>query len=86
MRTTLTLDRDVADRIKQEVRRTGRSFKATVNEALRLGLGVGGHRRKAARFVVEPHAFGFRPGVDVDRLNQLVDEMEAAEVARRLRQ
>ena len=28
-------------------------------------------------FKVEPHAFRFKPGVDVDRLNQLVDDLEA---------
>jgi hypothetical protein len=36
------------------------------------------------RFEVRPHAFGFRPGVDLDRLNQLVDELDAEENARRL--
>ena len=38
MRTTLTLERDVAERLSQEMRRTGRGLKAIVNEALRLGL------------------------------------------------
>lgn len=38
MRTTLTLDRDVAARLDQAVRRQKRSLKAVVNEALRRGL------------------------------------------------
>ena len=38
-----------------------------------------------ARFKVKPHAFGFKPGVDVDRLNQLADDLEAEEVAGKLR-
>ena len=38
MRTTLTLDEDVAARLKAESRRSGQSFKETVNECLRLGL------------------------------------------------
>jgi hypothetical protein len=33
---------------------------------------------------VKPHVFGFRPGVDLDRMNQLVDELESEETARRL--
>ena len=37
-----------------------------------------------ARFKVKPHAFGFKPDVDVDRLNQLADELEAEEVAGKL--
>ena len=84
MRTTLTLDSDVAERLTGELRRTGKSLKTVVNEALRAGLGLTGKRRRGPRFVVEPHRFGFRPGVDPDRLNQLVDELEAEEAARRL--
>ena len=38
MRTTLTLEEDVAAKLKAETRRTGRSFKETVNEILRLGF------------------------------------------------
>lgn len=38
MRTTLTLDRDVAARLEQVARRKKGSFKAIVNEALRAGL------------------------------------------------
>lgn len=84
MRTTLTLERDVAERLRREVRRAGRSFKATVNDALRAGLGLAGRPQRAPRFEVEPHAFGFVPGVDLDRMNQLVDELEAQAAARGL--
>jgi hypothetical protein len=85
MRTTLTLDADVADSLRQEVRRTGKSFKAAVNDALRAGLGGAGRRQRAKRFIVEPHDFGLRAGVDPDRLNQLVDELEVEAAARGLR-
>jgi len=85
MRTTLTLDPDVAKRLQSEIHRSGKTLKAAVNDALRLGLGLIGKPPKAPRFEVEPHAFGFKPGVDLDRLNQLVDELEAEEAARGLR-
>ena len=85
MRTTLTLDQDVAERLRQEMRRSGKSMKASVNEALRRGLGLGGRPPRVPRFAVEPHAFGFKPGIDLDRLNQLADELEAEEAARGLR-
>ena len=85
MRTTLTLERDVAEQLAREVRRTGRSLKATVNEALRQGLGLAGRSKRAPRFEVEPHAFGFAPGVDLDRMNQLVDELEVQAAARSLK-
>lgn len=48
MRTTLTLDEDVAARLTVEARRSGRTFKETVNDALRAGLEV---RRKRAPVV-----------------------------------
>ncbi len=84
MRTTLTIDADVELLLQREMRRTDRSMKAVVNDALRIGLGVRGKPPRPPRFKVEPHAFGFKPGVDVDRLNQLVDELEAEETAKRL--
>ena len=79
MRTTLTLDRDVAERIRQEVRRTGRSLKAIVNEALRQGLGGATLSRRSSRFVVKTFDLRLKPGVDPDRMNQLADELQVAE-------
>ena len=84
MRTTLTLEPDVAARLKQEIRRSGKGLKTLVNEALRLGLGLSGKPAPGPRFEVRPHAFGFRPGVDLDRMNQLMDELESDETARKL--
>ena len=86
MRTTLTLEPDVAARLRQEIRRSGKGLKALVNEALRLGLGLGlsGKPVRPPRFEVRPHAFGLKPGVDLDRMNQLVDELDADETARKL--
>jgi hypothetical protein len=85
VRTTLTLEPEVAARLKSEVRRTGRPFKVVVNEALKRGLGLMGKPARRQRFEVRPHAFGFKPGIDLDRLNQLADELEAEEAARKLR-
>jgi hypothetical protein len=79
MRTTLTLDEDVADRVRREQRRTGQPFKAVVNEANRVGLGL--KDKGAVRlppYRVKAHRCGaFLPGIDPLRLNQLYDEMEA---------
>ena len=84
MRTTLTLDQDVAASLEREKRRTGKGLKAIVNDALRRGLRVGGTPPRHPRFEVRPHAFGVKPGIDLDRMNQLVDELEASEAARTL--
>ena len=84
MRTTLTLEDDVGKRLKQEIRRTGKGMKTVINEALRLGLGMAGKSPRPKPFKVRPHAFGFKPGIDLDRLNQLVDELEAEEFSEKL--
>jgi hypothetical protein len=84
VRTTLTLDRDVAEALAREMRRTGRGLKAAVNDALRRGLRLTGPAPRPPRFRVEPHAFGVKAGVDLDRMNQLVDELDAESSARKL--
>lgn len=77
MRTTVTLEPDVAARLRELAHRRRASFKATLNDVLRKGLSAQAPTREAPeRFVVEPHAGGFRPGIDPDKLNQLVDELE----------
>jgi len=80
MRTTLTLDDDVARRLESEMRRSGEGMKAVVNRALRLGLGMADKPVEPEPFSVDAHSFRFREGTDLDRLNQLVDELEAEEV------
>jgi hypothetical protein len=84
MRTTLTLEPDVAERLANEMKRTGRSLKAAVNDALRIGLGLSGKRARPHRFTVKPHALGLRPGIDPNRLNQLADELEVKALAEKL--
>lgn len=77
MRTTLTLDDDVAYRLRELNRLSGGSFKQLVNETLRAGLQAGqAPTVPLPPFRVTPKAGGFRTGVDVRRLNQLSDELE----------
>jgi hypothetical protein len=84
MRTTLTLDPDVAQKVKRTMARTGQSLKATVNAGLRIGLAESKARAERTRFRVEPHASGFFPGIDRDRMNQLADQLEAEAVLKKL--
>jgi len=78
MRTTLTLDDDLAESLNRTARLTGRTFKAVVNETIRRGLARGDHPTtcEIKPFVVEPQACGFMAGIDPLRLNQLVDQIE----------
>jgi hypothetical protein len=39
---------------------------------------------KPAPYTVQPHAGGFRPGIDPGKLNQLVDQLEVEESSKTL--
>jgi hypothetical protein len=75
MRTTVTLDPDVEQLLRDAMQRRRLSFKDALNEAIRNGLaGSGG---EAAPFVVRSRKLGLRAGLDAARLNQMADELEA---------
>ena len=77
MRTTLTLDADVARTLKSEVRRGRVSFKEAVNRALRRGLGIETKRNPKKRFRIRPHDGGLVPGIDPGKVGQWIDELDA---------
>ena len=77
MRTTLTLDSDVADLLRRAQHQMRKPFKEVVNEVLRRGLAADTQqRRQKKRFRVTPQHCGFRDGIDVLRLNQVSDDLE----------
>ena len=80
MRTTLTLDDDVAAALREPARRRDQSFKQVVNDTLRRGLSPA-LVEPGPEYAVRPHRSEFRPGVDPMRLNQLNDSLEAGEFA-----
>ena len=80
MRTTLTIDDDLAGILKKKAGQQGHSFKVIVNSLLRAGIAASGDtspRRKPVKVVAKP--LGLKPGYDPDKLNQLVDELEVEE-------
>ena len=77
MRTTLTLEPDIAEHLRAEAALGKQSFKQIVNTALRRGLSLE-EAAPLAPFRVIAHSAAFLPGVDSGKLNQLVDELEAA--------
>jgi hypothetical protein len=76
VRTTLTLDDDVAAEIRAEARKSGRSFKQIVNEALRDGLLAKQSRKKLPPFKVKARPLGLRPGLNYDKISELIEEAE----------
>jgi hypothetical protein len=81
MRTTLTIEPDVAQQIRRRMAQTGHPLRRVINDALRIGLSS--DKKTEVRFKVEPHSFGFKPGIDSDKLNQLVDDLETEEFLKR---
>jgi hypothetical protein len=79
VRTTLTLDEDLAAKLKAEARKTGRPFKETVNACLRAGLSMRKPAQKARPFQVRPHDMGIQPGVSFDKVSALLDQIEGVE-------
>jgi hypothetical protein len=78
MRTTLTLDEDVAIKLKAESRRAGRPFRDVVNETLRRGLVD--RRGSASRqdFKVTARDLGeLAPGLSLDNVAALLDLEES---------
>ncbi|MCP2167008.1 hypothetical protein [Goodfellowiella coeruleoviolacea] len=74
MRTTLTLDDDVARLVEDVVHRERRPMKQVINDALRRALAPRVARQQPYRLV--PHDSAVRPGFDLAGLNQLADELE----------
>jgi hypothetical protein len=77
MRTTLTLDEDVAAKLKAEARRAGRPFREIVNDTLRRGLAS--RRTTAPRqpFKVKARDLGdLRPGLSLDNIAELLEQVE----------
>lgn len=78
----MTLDPDVAARLKQIAAERGLSFKEVLNSTLRAGLAPRGSR--SARYRLPTFKMGLRPGVDLDRALRLAESMEDQETLRKL--
>ena len=77
MRTTLTLDEDVAAALDEFIRlQPGGSFKQAVNELLRSGLHTRKQVRQALPFRVTARSLGQHPGLAYDNINGLLEELE----------
>ncbi|MGB7209279.1 MAG: hypothetical protein WBD27_11510 [Pyrinomonadaceae bacterium] len=76
MRTTLTIDDDVAFGLrKAHENAPDRSFKEIVNEVLRKGL-VNNPVPKSKRFKVKTFSLGLREGLSLDNIEELLDQVE----------
>ena len=81
MRTTLTLDDDIAAALREKARALNRPLKQVVNETLRRGMSPAA-REDLPRYRITPNHSGFVSGIDPLRLSQLSDELETEAVLR----
>ena len=81
MRTTVTLDSDVAAALQRAARERGASFKAVLNDAVRRGLSTETVRRV---YRTPSMDMGLRPGFDIDKALTLAAADEDSEILRKL--
>ncbi len=76
MQTTLTLDDEIADRLRQRCRETGKSLEAITNEVLRLGLNSDTTLRPQEPFRVDARPLGLHPGIQLDNIGELLEQLD----------
>lgn len=81
MRTTLTLDEDVAQQLAKRAAETKRSFKETVNDAIRRGLRAD---PSDTTFATPTFSSAIRPGLDLTKALALASSLEDDEVLRKV--
>lgn len=77
MRTTLTLDDDVAAKLRARARWTGQAFRDVVNDALRRGLERASAPGPRTRFAVQARDLGrLAVGLSLDNVSALLERVE----------
>jgi hypothetical protein len=83
MRTTLTLDDDVAMLLNKRVQESGQSFKEVVNRVLRTGL-LAGESSPVPHSIPQPRSMG-GARVDLDQALSMAEGLSDEDIARQLR-
>jgi hypothetical protein len=78
MRTTLTLDDDVAAKVHAAANSRGISFRQAVNEYLRMGLMTRKELSGQAAFRVTARDLGELPGLNYDNIAELLQHLDGA--------
>jgi hypothetical protein len=76
IRTTVTFDEDVLERVQHESRIRGSSFRETLNDLLRQGLLSAVEHPVRRTLRIEPIPMGRKPGLNYDDVAGLLDYSE----------
>ena len=83
MRTTITLDDDLADALKALAHERRQPFKAVMNDAIRSGLKR--DRPASEPFRTEGRPMRLQPGLNLHKASMLADALEDEQTVARLR-
>jgi hypothetical protein len=82
MRTTVTLDPDVAEQLRTLARQRNVPFKVALNNAIRTGLAA--ERGGSRRYRVPARSMGLQPGADLTHAARIAEALEDDEIVRKL--
>lgn len=77
MRTTLTIDDDLFEAIEHYRQKNKLALRAAIDRLLRSGIGSEATQPQAKSYSGPVFDSEVQPGIDPNRLNQLVDELES---------
>lgn len=81
MRTTVSLDPDVAEKLKAEVRRRNLPFKVVLNDAVRTAFAP---NRGVRPYKLPSRPMYLKPGIDLTKAHQMAADLEDEEIIRKL--
>lgn len=79
MRTTLSIDDDIASSIENLKERENASLREIINQLLRAGLKAMETKQSCQPYKSPIFHSELKPGIDPNRMNQLADELEVEE-------
>lgn len=74
MRTSIEIEDQLYNEIKQRARSSSRSIREVIESALRAAFMGKGKAKKT--FTVKPHYSKFKAGIDENHLKQILDELD----------
>lgn len=83
VRTTVTLDPDLVEKLRSLASERGISFKEALNSTLRRGLASGSSESRRG-YRLPSRQLGLRPGIDLEHALRVAAELEDDETARKL--
>ncbi len=84
MRTTLNIDDETLERLRDVAKRSRLPFKEVVGRTLRLGLDRLDPRADQPEYSTTTYSMGFPPGLNLDKALHLAAQLEDDEIVRKL--